>query len=132
MVSYGARRTESRAQLTSSRFPSSGAVLGRLFYHTAQCILAQTYPHEPIHGEHEMRGLQRHHAREICGIVAHAQGGEIAVVAARSLMIAATVLTESTERLEVLRILDQMTVFSSWSLVLSQIKQDLKREWGWS
>ncbi|KAH7324985.1 hypothetical protein B0I35DRAFT_173183 [Stachybotrys elegans] len=113
-------------------FPSSGAILGRLFYHTAQCILAQTYPHEPVHGEHEMRGLQKHHAHEICGIVARAQGGEIAVVAARSLAIAAAVLTERAERLEVLRILDQMNAGSSWGPALSQIKEDLEKEWGWS
>ena len=45
-------------------------IMARLFYHTAVCLLAQIHPTMSLEIP-EMYDLQIHHARQICGIVAH-------------------------------------------------------------
>jgi hypothetical protein len=75
----------------SHRLIPPAAKLGRIFYHTAMCLLAQTDPLNHHHDDHhlrssssssinlssccgscsENRASQLHHARHVCGIVAH-------------------------------------------------------------
>ncbi|KAK6579697.1 hypothetical protein PZA11_007933 [Diplocarpon coronariae] len=45
-------------------------IVGRLFYHTAVCLLAQINPLQSRDTD-EMNTMQMHHAHLICGIVAH-------------------------------------------------------------
>lgn len=46
------------------------AIVARLFYHTAKCLLAQTNP-LPSGTPAEMKKMQESHSRLVCGIVAH-------------------------------------------------------------
>ena len=46
-------------------------VVGRLFFHTAQLLLAQTHPYYSPDSSNEMAELQSTHAIMICGISAH-------------------------------------------------------------
>uniref|UniRef100_L2FRF3 C6 zinc finger domain-containing protein n=1 Tax=Colletotrichum fructicola (strain Nara gc5) TaxID=1213859 RepID=L2FRF3_COLFN len=101
----------------------------RLFYHTAQCLLAQTNPMEPGKASEEMRALQLHHAHQVCGIVAHTKDRGVASVAIRSLAIASAVLTDPREQEEVLEILDKIHTASGWRL--GKIHSELKKSWGW-
>ncbi|KAF4774078.1 hypothetical protein HER10_EVM0008680 [Colletotrichum scovillei] len=105
------------------------AIIGRLFYHTAQCLLAQTNPMEPGRASEEMRALQLHHAHQVCGIVAHTKDRGVASVAIRSLAIASAVLTDPREQEEVLEILDKIHAESGWRL--GSIHGELKKAWGW-
>ncbi|KAG7133545.1 Transcription activator AMTR1 like protein [Verticillium longisporum] len=123
--------THSRSK---SAFPNvwlikRAAIIGRLFYHTAQCILAQTNPMEPARASEEMRVLQLHHAHQVCGIVAHTRDRGIASVAIRSLAIASAVLTDPREQEEVLCILERIQTESGWGL--GSVVGELKRGWGW-
>lgn len=52
------------------RLVKRSAVLGRLFYHTACCLLAKVHPTESEYSD-EMLSMQHSHAHDICGIVAH-------------------------------------------------------------
>lgn len=115
--------------LTNIRLIKRAAIIGRLFYHTAQCILAQTNPMEPARASEEMRVLQLHHAHQVCGIVAHTRDRGIASVAIRSLAIASAVLTDPREQEEVLCILERIQTESGWGL--GSVVGELKRGWGW-
>jgi hypothetical protein len=104
------------------------SVIGRLFYHTAECLLAQTKPTLSC-SNNEMRVSQLHHAHQICGIVAHATDPGVASIAIRSLAIAATILTRRDEQQEVLRILDRIHRQSGWRL--DNVVTELEKAWGW-
>jgi hypothetical protein len=117
-------------RLTSTnRLIKRAAVIGRLFYHTAQCLLAQTNPMEPPKASEEMRAVQLHHAHQICGIVAHSKDRGVASVAIRSLAIASCVLTEQREQEEVLRMLEKIHAETGWKL--DGVHGELKKAWGW-
>lgn len=103
------------------------AVLGRLFYHTALCILAATHPMEPATSSEEMRTLQLHHAHQVCGIVAHSSDRGIASTAVRALAIAAPALVDHDERTEALELLRKINTRSGWCL--SDVEVELKRAW---
>lgn len=56
--------------LTVPRLVKRSAIVGRLFYHTACCVLAKLHPIESEFNE-GMVAAQQSHAQDICGIVAH-------------------------------------------------------------
>lgn len=107
--------------------------MGRLFYHTAMCLLAQINPLKPAHPHHhddgEARAVQLHHAHQVCGIVAHTKDHGVASVAIRSLAIAGSVLTEPREQHEILDILTRIYHHTGWNL--KRVHTELKRAWGW-
>ncbi|OHE94091.1 hypothetical protein CORC01_10666 [Colletotrichum orchidophilum] len=122
-------QTNSKSAFPNVWLIKRAAIIGRLFYHTAQCLLAQTNPMEPGKASEEMRALQLHHAHQVCGIVAHTKDRGVASVAIRSLAIASAVLTDPREQEEVLEILNKIHAESGWRL--GSIHGELKRAWGW-
>ncbi|KAF6808204.1 C6 zinc finger domain-containing protein [Colletotrichum sojae] len=122
-------QTNSKSAFPNVWLIKRAAIIGRLFYHTAQCLLAQTNPMEPGKASEEMRALQLHHAHQVCGIVAHTKDRGVASVAIRSLAIASAVLTDPREQEEVLQILDKIHAESGWRL--GKIHAELKKTWGW-
>ncbi|KAM7203842.1 hypothetical protein V8F20_003848 [Naviculisporaceae sp. PSN 640] len=129
MQSYGYSHSPS----TKSLFPNiwlikRPAVIGRLFYHTAMCVLAQINPLNP-HDSNENRAAQLHHAHQVCGIVAHTRDRGVASVAIRSLATSSSVLTDRQEQAEVLNILDKISKETGWRL--GRIFAQLKKDWGW-
>lgn len=118
--------------LTTHRLINRPAIVGRLFYHTAMCLLAQMNPLKPAHHhEHadEIRTVQLHHAHQVCGIVAHTKDNGVASVAIRSLAIAGALLTNDDERREVVTILTSIYRATGWDL--QRVHSELKRAWGW-
>jgi hypothetical protein len=77
-------------------------VLGRLLYHVAQCLLAQTNPTV----SDDAQKLQLHHARQMCGIVAHC-GRYMAPVATCALTMADAVLEDEADKAEVEELLQK-------------------------
>ncbi|KAI2619160.1 hypothetical protein GGR54DRAFT_130665 [Hypoxylon sp. NC1633] len=104
------------------------AIVGRLYYHTAQCLLAQINPVLPKDCE-EARGVQQHHAHQVCGIVAHTKDRGVASVSIRSLAMVAEILTDLTEQQEVLATLEKIDRETGWKL--AGVIQNLKKTWGW-
>ncbi|KAF7541727.1 hypothetical protein G7Z17_g11905 [Cylindrodendrum hubeiense] len=107
----------------------SAATLGRLFYHTAQCILTQSHPTEQVRHSEGMRALQIHHVHHVCGIVACTKDRGVIPMAIRCLIIVSAVLTDVHEQAEVLGILERIRHHEGWHL--GSVEQDLKRTWGW-
>lgn len=103
-------------------------IVGRLFYHTAMCLLAQIHPLMPKEID-EMRTMQLHHAHQICGIVAHVKDRGVASVALRSLAIAAECLVIRREQEEVLEIFDKIKTETGWKVGF--LHKELKEKWGW-
>ncbi|KAH6889213.1 C6 zinc finger domain-containing protein [Thelonectria olida] len=132
MHSYGYMKSTSSTN--ESTFPCiwlirRTAILGRLFYHTAQCILAKHHPVEQVRCADGMRSLRLHHAHQICGIVTHTKDAGIAPVAIRCLATAASVLREYREQSEVLDMLERIKSQSGWHTDGAEL--ELKRAWGW-
>lgn len=118
---------------TGSAFPNiwlikRAAVIGRLYYHTAMCLLAQIDPLSSRDNE-QNRTIQIHHAHQVCGIVAHTKDRGVASVAIRSLAIASSVLTKRHEQEEVIDILDRINKETGWRL--GKVHDELKKAWGW-
>ncbi|KAI9745643.1 MAG: hypothetical protein M1818_001177 [Claussenomyces sp. TS43310] len=103
-------------------------IVGRLFYHTAVCLLAQTNPILPSSAP-EMAEMQLAHAHQICGIVAHVKDRGVASVALRSMAIAAEVLVDRREQEEVLQILEKISKETGWRIGF--LYNELKKSWGW-
>ncbi|KAI1075756.1 hypothetical protein F5B20DRAFT_371009 [Whalleya microplaca] len=104
------------------------AIVGRLYYHTAQCLLAQINPILPKDSE-EARAVQQHHAHQVCGIVAHTEDRGVASVSIRSLAIVAEILTELPEQREVVATLERIDRETGWKL--AGVVKGLKMKWGW-
>ncbi|KAI8631917.1 hypothetical protein F5Y19DRAFT_463061 [Xylariaceae sp. FL1651] len=118
---------------TKSLFPNiwlikRAAVVGRLYYHMALCILAQVNPTAPKDSE-DSRTTQQHHAHQVCGIVAHNKDRGVASVSIRSLVIVSEVLTDYTEQQEVVAILERIDRETGWKL--AGIITGLKKRWSW-
>ena len=113
--------------LILTRLIKRAAVIGRLFYHTTLCILAETAPEETPRSTGEWRDCQLHHARQLCGIVSHSTDRGIASTAARCLVIVAKFLTERKEREEVLQLLNTMS--SQSGLRMCSAKVALEMAW---
>jgi hypothetical protein len=110
------------------RLIKRSAIVGRLYYHTAQCLLAQINPLLAKDSE-ESRVVQKHHAHQVCGIVAHTNDRGVASVSIRSLAIVAEVLTDMAEQREVISILEKIDQETGWKL--GAVVKNLKRVWGW-
>lgn len=104
------------------------AIVGRLHYHTAQCLLAQINPILPKDSE-EARRVQQHHAHQVCGIVVHTKDRGVASVSIRSLAIVAEILTDTAEQQEAVTTLEKIERDTGWKL--AGVIQNLKRIWGW-
>jgi len=102
--------------------------MGRLFYHTAMCMLAQINPMESKDTE-DNRVSQLLHAHHTCGILAHTNDRAIASGALRCLAIAGAVLTERPEQEEVLALLEKTSKETGWRL--GRVVGELKESWGW-
>ncbi|KAI0869022.1 hypothetical protein GGS24DRAFT_180458 [Hypoxylon argillaceum] len=116
---------------TKSLFPNiwlikRAAVVGRLYYHMALCILAQVNPCAPKDSE-DSRTTQLHHAHQVCGIVAHSKDRGVASVSIRSLVIVSEVLTEYAEQQEVVTILERIDRETGWKL--AAVVAGLKKRW---
>jgi hypothetical protein len=109
--------------------PKQEALLCRLLYHTAQSILTQTHPMEQTMVSDEISWLQLHHAREVCGIVAHTNDAYLGPMYAQAFLLASVVLTDHREQMEVLEILQRMRTQMVYSR--SGAEEHLKAAWGW-
>ncbi|KAK7926685.1 C6 zinc finger domain-containing protein [Apiospora marii] len=130
---YPSQSRGSSSGRATSLFPNvwlikRAAIVGRLFYHTAQCLLAQINPILPKDSE-EARAVQQHHAHQVCGIVAHTRDRGVASVSIRSLAIVAEVLTDRAEQRECVDILENIDKATGWKL--GAVVKNLKRVWGW-
>lgn len=123
-----AHRRSSKSLFPNVMLIRRAAVVGRLFYHMAMCLLHQINPLEPASSE-ENRAAQLHHAHQVCGIVAHTKDHGVASVAIRSLAIAACVLIDREEQQEALAILDRIHNDTGWRL--GNVLNELKKAWGW-
>lgn len=123
------------AASTKSAFPNVWlikrvAIVGRLFYHTAMCLLAQINPLKPPHHDDEESRIQQlHHAHQVCGIIAHTKDAGVSSVAIRSLAIAGAVLRDPREQNEVLAMVNRVFRITGWNL--KGIVGELRRAWGW-
>lgn len=104
------------------------AIVGRLYYHMALCILAQVNPCASKESE-DSRTTQQHHAHQVCGIVAHTTDRGVASVSIRSLAIVSEVLTDYAEQQEVVDILERIDRETGWKL--AGVVTGLKKRWGW-
>lgn len=114
--------------LIPSRIVKRVAIVARLFYHTAMCLLQQIHPTTPSNDE-QMLQQQLHHAHQICGIVAHGKDRGVASVALRSLAVAAECLVVRREQQEVLDVFSRIRKETGWRVDF--IYKDLKTKWGW-
>jgi len=104
-------------------------IVARLFYHTAQLLLAQSHPYYGTENA-EMAELRNRHAQQICGITAHVKDRGVASVAIRSLAHAAEVLTKRSEQEEVLKIFEKINKETGWRV--GYVYGELKDKWGWN
>ncbi|KAI1740199.1 hypothetical protein F4680DRAFT_458850 [Xylaria scruposa] len=103
------------------------AVVGRLYYHMALCILAQADP--SAKSPEDSLATQQYHAHQVCGIVAHNKDRGVASVSIRSLALVAEALTARAEQQEVIAILERIDRETGWKL--ADVIAVLKRKWGW-
>ncbi len=92
-------------------------------------LLHQINPIEPGDSPENERA-QQHHARQVCGIVAHTKDRGVASVAIRSMAISSSVLRERHEQDEVLAIFIKINKETGWRL--GKVHEELQRAWGWS
>jgi hypothetical protein len=114
--------------LIGPRLIKRATIVGRLFYHTAMCLLPQINPVMSKDSE-EMHTMQLSHSHQICGIVAHVKDRGVASVAIRSLDIAAEVLVDRREQEEVLQMFERIRKDTGWRIGF--IHKELKEKWGW-
>ena len=122
-------RTMSKSAFPEVWLVKRTTIVARLFFHTAQLLLAQVHPYYPSDSP-EMMKLQRDHSILICGIVAHVKDRGVASVAIRSLAHAAEVLTDRREQEEVLAIFDKINKETGWRIGF--VYKELKEKWGWN
>ncbi|KAL1902325.1 hypothetical protein Sste5346_001301 [Sporothrix stenoceras] len=90
-------------------------------------LLHQVNPDEPKVSV-ENQDAQRHHAHQVCGIVAHTKDRGVASVAIRSLAISAHVLRDPREQDEVYMLLKKITAETGWRI--GRIYAELQQVWG--
>ncbi|KJR87951.1 uncharacterized protein SPSK_07946 [Sporothrix schenckii 1099-18] len=90
-------------------------------------LLHQVNPEEPK-VTIENQEAQRHHAHQVCGIVAHTKDRGVASVAIRSLAISAHVLRDPREQDEVYMLLKKITAETGWRI--GRIYTELQQAWG--
>ncbi|KAI0101495.1 hypothetical protein GGR51DRAFT_574902 [Nemania sp. FL0031] len=133
MHPFGYVHPTQQTEPAQSLFPNiwlikRAAIVGRLYYHMALCILAQVNPSARKDSE-DSRTTQQHHAHQVCGIVAHTKDRGVASVSIRSLVIVSEVLTEYAEQQEVVTILERIDRETGWKL--TAVITGLKKRWGW-
>ncbi|RMJ23077.1 hypothetical protein PHISP_06053 [Aspergillus sp. HF37] len=104
------------------------AIIARLFYHTAQILLAKTHPLEPGSSP-ELHHQQQKNARDLCGIVAHMSGRGMTSFPIWFFIIGAKCLVQRESQVEALGIVDD--VLKDNSLRAEYIKNGLREAWGW-
>ncbi|KAL1953310.1 hypothetical protein VTO42DRAFT_3017 [Malbranchea cinnamomea] len=122
-------QTNSKSAFPEVWLVKRSAIVGRLFYHTACCLLAKIHPTESAFSE-SMVAVQQSHAHDICGIVAHVKDRGVASVSLRCLAIAAECLVNRQAQEEVLQILDKVIKETGWQVAFLQ--QELMEHWGWN
>lgn len=122
-------QTTSKSAFPEVWLVKRSTIVARLFYHTAQLLLAQIHPYIGPENEdlHKMRVM---HSQQICGIAAHVKDRGVASVAIRSLAHAAEVLTLRHEQEEVLRIFAKINKETGWKV--GYVYGELKEKWGWN
>ncbi|KAK5117360.1 hypothetical protein LTR62_005977 [Meristemomyces frigidus] len=121
-------QTSSKSLFPEVWLVKRSAIVGRLFFHTAQLLLAQTHPYYGTENG-EMAELAKRHSNMICGIVAHVKDRGVASVALRSLAHASDILTDRQEQEEVLGIFDRINKETGWRIGF--VYEELKKKWGW-
>ncbi|KAK3988212.1 putative transcription factor [Cladorrhinum sp. PSN332] len=110
----------------------------RIFYQTCMTLLPQLNPMSSSSSSsslsssqnaetEENLSLTRHHARQVCGMVAHTTDRGVASVAIRALAVAGAVLDDPREQEEVLSILDRIHDETGWKL--TKVHEELKKAW---
>ncbi|KAK3503171.1 hypothetical protein B0T13DRAFT_193453 [Neurospora crassa] len=122
-----------RSSSSGSLFPNvwlinRPALIARLFYHVAMCILAQVNPVSPRDSDAN-RELQQHHAQQVCGIAAHNKDRAVASIVTRCVATVGDVLSDRAEQTEALAILERISTETGWRL--GSLMTDLKRAWSW-
>lgn len=121
-------QTRSKSAFPEIWLIKRATIVGRLFYHTAMCLLHQTHPFISGRSE-EMHQVQLDHAHQVCGIVAHVKDRGVASVALRSLAVAGECLVVRREQQEVLDIFERIRKETGWRV--HSLYNDLKAKWGW-
>ncbi|KAG0652776.1 Zinc finger transcription factor 37, partial [Hyphodiscus hymeniophilus] len=121
-------QTSSKSAFPEVWLIKRATIVGRLFYHTAMCLLPQINPIMSKDTK-EMHDMQLSHAHQICGITAHVKDRGVASVALRSLAIAAECLVERREQEEVLDIFEKIRKETGWKVGF--LHKELKLKWGW-
>jgi len=111
-----------------SRLIKRATIVGRLFYHTSMCLLAQIHPLLPKESE-ELSSMYLQHAHLVCGITAHVKDRGVASVAIRSLAIAGDGLIDRREQEEVLEIFEKIRKETGWRI--GALVKELKSKWRW-
>ncbi|KAK4466197.1 hypothetical protein QBC42DRAFT_90542 [Cladorrhinum samala] len=113
----------------------------RIMYQTAMTLLPQLNPlpstshpssssshsHPHPHFPDESLSLSRHHARQVCGMVAHTSDRAILSISIRCLIIAGSVLDAKPERDEVLALLERINRETGWKL--DKAREELLTAW---
>ena len=105
-------------------------MLGRLLYHTAQCVPMQTKPLETTQARCEARSLELHHARQVLGIVASSKGRKMMPMARHAAVVASMALASRREQDEALRILGDGGSRSGGACTRA-VEARLMQAWGW-
>ncbi|KAJ5496934.1 hypothetical protein N7463_008921 [Penicillium fimorum] len=119
---------------SNSAFPevwlvNRSAIVSRLFYHACRILLAKTHPFQSGFDE-DMRKMQRSHAHEICGLIAHTTDRGVADISLYFLLFAAECLETREAQEQVLGIFDTITKVTGSNA--ESIKNDLKQIWSWA
>ncbi|KAJ5817898.1 hypothetical protein N7447_007906 [Penicillium robsamsonii] len=119
---------------SNSAFPevwlvNRSAIVSRLFYHACRIMLAKTHLSQSEFDE-DMRKMQRSHAHEICGLIAHTTDRGVADISLYFLVLAAECLETRGAQDQVLGIFDTITKVTGRSA--EPIKNDLKQIWSWA
>ncbi|WEW57713.1 hypothetical protein PRK78_003180 [Emydomyces testavorans] len=122
-------QTNSKSSFPEVWLIKRSAVVGRLFYHTACCVLAKVHPTESEYSD-EMLSMQQSHSHDICGIVAHVKDRGVASVSIRCLAIAAESVVGREAQEEVIAILDKIIKETGWQVGFLQ--HELIEKWGWN
>jgi hypothetical protein len=122
-------QTSSKSAFPEVWLVKRSTIVARLFYHTAQLLLAQINPYYSPSTNADMADMQTRHSQMICGIAAHVKDRGVASVAIRSLAHAAEVLTDRAEQEEVMRVFEKINKETGWRIGF--VYKDLKEKWGW-
>ena len=124
------QQTSSKSAFPEVWLVKRSTIVARLFYHTAQLLLAQINPYYSPATNADMADMQTRHSQMICGIAAHVKDRGVASVAIRSLAHAAEVLTDRVEQEEVMRVFERINKETGWRIGF--VYKDLKDKWGWN